>query len=173
MRRVFLGILLILTCKMFAAECFYGEDWVTLKKICSECSGIDPNTMTDTEAVSTIRNDLLPYIKKLKRTAKSLSGLQEEHKRQTSNLEAAKKAQQEAEAAAHRRYIVLSVIAYGALFIGILLIAVFVFLATRTTRNGARDAKSLTANAESLHCPRCGWEHRPEDTVCKNCKTHF
>ena len=33
------------------------------------------------------------------------------------------------------------------------------------------------SSSSGLHpkCPRCGWEHDPSDTVCKNpaCKTHF
>lgn len=170
MKIVILGVLLILTSGSFAAECFYGEDWVTLKKICSECSGIDPNTMTDTEAVNTIRNELLPYIKKLKRTAKSHDVLQKKHEQQANDLEVARQAKVEAERTARNRYIVLSVIAYSVLAIGILLIAGFAYLTFRASRKGGQI---YTLNADPLHCPRCGWEHGPDETVCKNCKTRF
>ena len=41
-----------------------------------------------------------------------------------------------------------------------------------------KRSKSLPPNpalSDKLKCPRCGWEHAPGDTVCKNpkCKTQF
>ena len=76
-------------------------------------------------------------------------------------------AQQIAEKEARDRYIVLSVIAYIALGIGILLIGGFLLM--------IRSAKKNTPKAviDNLHCPRCGWEHAAGETICKNCKTHF
>lgn len=74
---------------------------------------------------------------------------------------------QDAEKKAHSRYIVLSVIAYVALGIGLLLIGGFLLM--------IRSAKKNTPKAviDNLHCPRCGWEHAAGETICKNCKTHF
>lgn len=41
-----------------------------------------------------------------------------------------------------------------------------------------RKSKSVaisSARSDQYKCPRCGWEHDPSDTVCKNpnCKTQF
>ena len=76
-------------------------------------------------------------------------------------------AQQVAENEARDRYIVLSVIAYVALGIGILLIGGFLFMVQSAKKNKPQSVM------DNLHCPRCGWEHAAGETVCKNCKTHF
>ena len=76
-------------------------------------------------------------------------------------------AQQVAENEARDRYIVLSVIAYVALGIGILLIGGFLFMVQSAKKNRPQSVM------DNLHCPRCGWEHAAGETVCKNCKTHF
>lgn len=89
-----------------------------------------------------------------------VSELREENKK-------LKKERDEAESVAKSRYITLSIFAYTALGIAILLIGGFVFMVRPIKRAPAKMSN------DSLHCPRCGWEHRPEETVCKNCKTHF
>ena len=72
-----------------------------------------------------------------------------------------------AQAEAKSRYVTLSVIAYGALGVGIVLIVGCFFL----FRSSPKHLPSSVQ--DDLHCPRCGWEHAPGETVCKNCKTHF
>lgn len=72
-----------------------------------------------------------------------------------------------AQAEAKSRYVTLSVIAYGALGVGIVLIVGCFFL----FRSSSKHLPSSVQ--DDLHCPRCGWEHAPGETVCKNCKTHF
>ena len=103
-----------------------------------------------------------------------ISDLEQENARISQNLSTAISerdkaivAQQIAEKEARDRYIVLSVIAYIALGIGILLIGGFLLM--------IRSAKKNTPKAviDNLHCPRCGWEHAAGETICKNCKTHF
>ena len=39
----------------------------------------------------------------------------------------------------------------------------------------SRSSNNRQGDNERLKCPRCGWEHDPGDTVCKNpaCKTQF
>ena len=168
MKRVFLGILLIFASEMFGVshESFWNEDLDELKKIAAECPGAtSANKMNDTELKSIIRHNLLKYIRQLK---KDKTQLTKDKTQLTKDLEAAKRAQQEAEKTARKRYIVLSVIAYGVLTIGILLIAVFFYLIWRRPV----IIEKLTTNAD-LKCPRCGWKHGPDETICKNCKTHF
>ena len=172
MKRVFLGILLIFASEMFGVshESFWNEDLDELKKIAAECPGAtSANKMDDTELKSIIRHNLLKYIRQLK---KDKTQLTKDKTQLTKDLEAAKRAQQEAEKTARKRYIVLSVIAYGVLTIGILLIAVFVYLIWKRPSSDGGDGKILTVNAD-LKCPRCGWKHGPDETICKNCKTHF
>lgn len=68
---------------------------------------------------------------------------------------------------AKSRHTILSIIFFIALGIIVLIIGGFAFIARATKRAPAKMSN------DSLHCPRCGWEHRPEETICKNCKTHF
>lgn len=68
---------------------------------------------------------------------------------------------------ARKHYMVLSIIAYVALGIGVVLIGSFILMMRSTRKNMPKSA------VDNLHCPRCGWEHAAGETVCKNCKTHF
>ena len=160
MKQIILVVVLTCVSEMFAAECFYGKDWETLKEICSECTDprIDPKTMTDTQAVKIIREDLLPYIKKLKHMQKNNTNLQLKYKQKEKELINIKKDKD-----------VFSYVVYSAFFIGILLIICLIYWAVRTTKKNC----NITVNNDALHCPRCGWEHQADETVCKNCKTHF
>ena len=67
---------------------------------------------------------------------------------------------------AWRKFIILSVIAYTALIIGIVLTVKF-FLLT----NAQKDAPE--SDRGGLRCPKCGWSPEPGEIVCKHCKTRF
>ena len=54
-----------------------------------------------------------------------------------------------------------------------LIVVFFVFLLFWPQK---KECRSVPKDSSSRpKCPRCGWEHDPDDTVCKNpvCKTHF
>lgn len=73
----------------------------------------------------------------------------------------------EAQADAKARCMALNIIGWSALGIGVVLIVGFFWLLA-----GGRKHTPISTQ-DDLHCPRCGWEHAPGETVCKNCKTHF
>ena len=69
----------------------------------------------------------------------------------------------------HRLTIIVSIM--GAVVVLVLMF--FGFLLWPRKHNG-QSARS-SGSGSSPKCPRCGWEHDPGDTVCKNpaCKTQF
>ena len=73
----------------------------------------------------------------------------------------------EAQAVARARCMTVNIIGWSALGIGVVLIVGFFWLLA-----GGRKHTPISTQ-DDLHCPRCGWEHAPGETVCKNCKTHF
>ncbi len=52
-----------------------------------------------------------------------------------------------------------------------LIFALFVALLYRNKRRKAHEHTDCSTN--NSRCPRCGWEHDPTESVCKNCGTHF
>ena len=75
--------------------------------------------------------------------------------------------QNKEEREARKRYIILSIIAYVALGINILLTGGYILMMRSSKKNTQKTV------VDNLHCPRCGWEHAAGETICKNCKTHF
>ena len=96
-----------------------------------------------------------------------ITSLEQKNKELTQNLNSVIAERDKAKDEARKHYMVLSIIAYVALGIGLLLIGGFLLM--------IRSAKKNTPKAviDNLHCPRCGWEHAAGETVCKNCKTIF
>lgn len=96
---------------------------------------------------------------------KTVAQLQKKIKSLADENRSLTKQRDEAQSIARSRYVTLSIIAYTALGIAILLIIGFIFMLKKTPRG--------TISNDITRCPRCGWEHGPDETVCKNCKTHF
>ena len=125
------------------------------------------SSSTNCSSCSSLRARISALEQENARISQNLSTAISERDNAISERDKAIVAQQIAEKEARDRYIVLSVIAYVALGIGILLIGGFLLM--------IRSAKKNTSKAviDNLHCPRCGWEHAAGETICKNCKTHF
>ena len=96
-----------------------------------------------------------------------ITSLEQKNKEFTQNLNSVIAERDKAKDEARKHYMVLSIIAYVALGIGIVLTGSFILMMRSTRKNMLKSA------VDNLHCPRCGWEHAAGETVCKNCKTHF
>ena len=96
-----------------------------------------------------------------------ITSLEQENEELTQNLNSVIVEREKAKDEARKHYMVLSIIAYVALGIGIVLTGSFILMMRSTRKNMPKSA------VDNLHCPRCGWEHAAGETVCKNCKTHF
>ena len=132
----------------------------TNNSTCSSCSGLKGR-------ISSLEQENAQLSQKLDNAIAEKNNAIAEKNNAIAERDKAIVAQQVAENEARDRYIVLSVIAYVALGIGILLIGGFLFMVQSAKKNRPQSVM------DNLHCPRCGWEHAAGETVCKNCKTHF
>ena len=80
-----------------------------------------------------------------------------------------KQAQEQA-ASSDKKYSVLLCSILIVVSVVVLAVILFFVLASRKAKNS-----SIRSADDSLHCPRCGWEHALEDKVCINpeCRTRF
>ena len=120
---------------------------------CGDSGSFEPSGGKNQEEINELNN--------------KVSELEKENQSLKKESQKLKKERDDAEAKARERYITLSIIAYTVLGFALLLIGGFVFIV-----RAAKHAPAKMSN-DSLHCPRCGWEHGPDETVCKNCKTRF
>ena len=137
------------------------------------CDGSGPSSSSSESSTSSgsSSNNLKRQVQQLTQERDSLKGqvekLTTERDKLKEDVEILTQERDNASTKAEARYFTLSIIAYTALALGVIFIVGF-FLLARNARK-----KVSVSTQDNLHCPRCGWEHRPEETVCKNCKTHF